>query len=75
MGIKEGTFRDEHWVSYVRDESLGSTSEAKTTLYVNWLENKLKKKCQDTQKSGILPIVKKYNIQENKPLRWTKCLN
>ena len=35
MGIKEGTFWDEHWVSYVRDESLGSIPEAKTTLYVN----------------------------------------
>ena len=36
MGIKEGTFWEEHWVSYVRDESLGSfTPEAKTTLYVN----------------------------------------
>ena len=35
MGIKEGTFQGEHWVSYVRDESLGSTPEAKTTLYVN----------------------------------------
>ena len=35
MGVKEGTFQDEHWVSYVRNESLGSTPEAKTTLYVN----------------------------------------
>ena len=35
MGIKEGTFWDKYWVSYVRDESLGSTLEAKTTLYVN----------------------------------------
>ena len=33
-GIKEGTFCDEHWMSYVKDESLGST-EANTTLYVN----------------------------------------
>ena len=32
--IKEGTFQDEHWVSYVRDESLGSTPKAKTTLYI-----------------------------------------
>ena len=31
-GAKEGTFQNEHWVSYVRDESLGSTPEAKTTL-------------------------------------------
>ena len=35
MGIKEDTFQDEHWMSYVRDESLGSTLEAKTTQYVN----------------------------------------
>ena len=34
-GIKEGTFQDENWVSYVRDKSLGSTPEAKTILYVN----------------------------------------
>ena len=34
MGIKEGTCWDEHWVSYVRDESLGSTPEAETMLYV-----------------------------------------
>ena len=35
MGIKEGTCRDEHWLSYVRDDSLGSTPETKTTGYVN----------------------------------------
>ena len=40
MGIMKGTFPDEHWVSYVRDESLRSTPEAKTTLHVNKLENK-----------------------------------
>ena len=34
MESKEGTFRDEHWVLYVRDESLGSTLEAKTVCYV-----------------------------------------
>ena len=34
-GIKEGTFQYEHWGLYVRDESLGSTPEIKTTLYVN----------------------------------------
>ena len=33
MCIKEGTFGDEHWVSYIRDESLGSIPEAKTILY------------------------------------------
>ena len=35
VGIKEETFWDEYWVSYVRDESLGSIPEAKTMLYVN----------------------------------------
>ena len=41
MGIKKGTCWDEHWVLlYVSDESMGSTYEAKTTLYVNQLENK-----------------------------------
>ena len=43
-GIKEDTCWDEHWVSRVRDESLGSTPEAKTTLYVNYLEVKFKEK-------------------------------
>ena len=33
---------DEHWVSHVSHESLGSTREAKTVLYVNKLENKIK---------------------------------
>ena len=33
-GIKEGTCWDEHWLPSVRDESPGSTLEAKTTLYV-----------------------------------------
>ena len=32
IDIKEGTC-DEHWVPYVRDESLSSTPEARTTLY------------------------------------------
>ena len=41
-GIAKDTLQDEHWVPYVRDESLGSTSEAKTTLYVNLLEDKIK---------------------------------
>ena len=44
MGSKEDTCWDEPWVSYVRDESLGSTPEANTTWYVNELEFKLKKK-------------------------------
>ena len=35
MGTKEGTCQDEHWVLYVSDESLGSTPETNTTLYVN----------------------------------------
>ena len=44
MDIKEGTCWEEHWVLYVSDESLGSTPEAKTTLHVDSLEIKLKKK-------------------------------
>ena len=40
MGIKEGTFWDEHWVSYVRDKSLHSTPEAKADLNLN--KNKTK---------------------------------
>ena len=35
MGIKEGTRWDEYWVSYVSAESVGSTPETNTTLYVN----------------------------------------
>ena len=35
MGIKEGTWFDEHWVLYVSDESLNSISETNTKLYVN----------------------------------------
>ena len=42
MDIKEGTFGDEHWVSYVSDESLASTPETNTALYVNQLEFKWK---------------------------------
>ena len=34
MGIKEDTCWDEHGVSHVRDESLGSIPETNTTLYV-----------------------------------------
>ena len=33
VGVKEGTC-DEHWVLYVSDEPLNSTSETNTTLYV-----------------------------------------
>ena len=40
MGIKEGTCWDEHWVLYVSDESLNSTPETNTILYVNKLEFK-----------------------------------
>lgn len=35
MGTEEGTDWEEHWVSRVTDELLGSTPEAKTTLYIN----------------------------------------
>ena len=37
MGIEEGTCWDEHWVSYVSDESWGSTPEAKSTLYIPYV--------------------------------------
>jgi len=35
MGIKEGTWCDEHWVLYVSDESLNSTPETNIILYVD----------------------------------------
>ena len=36
MGIiKEGTWCEERWVFYVIEESLNSTPETNTTLYVN----------------------------------------
>lgn len=35
MGTKEDTHCDEHGVLYVRDESLSSTPEINTILYVN----------------------------------------
>lgn len=44
MGIKEGTYWDEHWVSYVGDESLGYTPETSSALYINGLEFKFKNK-------------------------------
>ena len=34
MGIKEGTWWDEHWVLCVNDQSLASTLETNTTLHV-----------------------------------------
>ena len=33
--IKKSTCCDEHWVLYVRDESLNSTHESENALYVN----------------------------------------
>ena len=35
MGIEEGTRYDEYWVLHVSDESLNSTPETNTALYVN----------------------------------------
>ena len=32
MGIKEGTWSDEHWVLYATDESLNSTHKTNNTL-------------------------------------------
>ena len=37
---KEGTFKNEHWVLHVNDESLGSIPETNATLCVNELEFK-----------------------------------
>ena len=34
MGIKEGSY-DEYWVLYVSEQSLNSTPETNTALYVN----------------------------------------
>ena len=34
MGIKEGTCWDEHWVSYVSDESLNSIPENKVIIII-----------------------------------------
>ena len=44
MGIKEGICWDQQWVLYVSDELLNSTPETITTLYVNQIGFKLKKK-------------------------------
>ena len=33
MGIQEGTSWDEHWASYVIDQSLSSTPETTITLF------------------------------------------
>ena len=35
MGIKEVTCWNEGWLLYISNESLGSTPETNTTLYVN----------------------------------------
>ena len=35
MGIKEDTYCDEGWVSYINDDSSNSTPEINTTLCVN----------------------------------------
>ena len=35
MGIKEGTWWNEHWVFYATGKLLNSTSETKNTLYGN----------------------------------------
>ena len=36
MVIKEGTSYEEHWLLYVSDESLNSTSETNIVVYVDW---------------------------------------
>ena len=47
MGIKEGTCSNEQWLLYVTDELLNSTSETSNTVYVNYIEFKLKKKKEE----------------------------
>ena len=61
MGTKEGTC-DEYWVSDVSDESLGSTPEAKTILYVNQLKFKLKKK-KKIKKTYLTSLVSKVEFR------------
>jgi len=51
MGIKEGTCCDEHWVLYVSDESLNSTPETNTTLYLTNLSLNISK--LNNLKTGI----------------------
>jgi len=45
MGMKEGTWYDEHWVLYATDESVDTTSETNTICWL--IEFKQKKKQQD----------------------------
>ena len=35
MGIKEGTWCDEHWVLYTTDKLLNTTSETNDILYID----------------------------------------
>ena len=42
MGVKEYTYRDEHWVMYGIVESLHCTPETNVTLYVNYTGIKIK---------------------------------
>ena len=55
MGIKEGTCWDGHWVLYVSDESLNSTPETDTTLYVNLNLNK------SLKKNHIMSLITLFN--------------
>ena len=43
MGIKEGAGCIEHWVLYLSDKSLNSTSQTNTTLNINQKLNKILK--------------------------------
>ena len=42
MDIKEDACYNEHWVLYVSNDSLNSTSETNISLYVNYLKFKIK---------------------------------
>ena len=37
-GVKDGTVCDDQWVLYGSGESLNSTPDTNTTLYVNWIK-------------------------------------
>ena len=53
MGIKEGTCCDENWVLYVSDESLNSTSETNTILYVTVNLNKILERKKRKEKKHL----------------------
>ena len=69
MDIKESTFQNEHWVSYVRDGPLGSNTEVKTTLYVNL---NLNKKDKTTLEKHTVNNFMPTNLRTQ--IKWTNSL-